>query len=114
MFRGLIPILTTGDVDRTCAFYTQAGFELVERYDDGYLLMNAGDDEIHFAKNTVASAPGELFVRAADADALWKRLKAAGVEGVGQVEDQPWGLREFVITDPDGNRIRFGSHPPHD
>jgi hypothetical protein len=28
---------------------------------------------------------------------------------VGEVAEQDYGLREFVLTDPDGNRVRFGS-----
>jgi hypothetical protein len=28
------------------------------------------------------------------------------------VEDREHGLREFVVTDPDGNRIRVGSPIP--
>ena len=37
------------------------------------------------------------------------------VNGVlGPVQDQPWGLREFIATDPDGNRIRIASGIPED
>ncbi|MBX2967655.1 MAG: hypothetical protein KF845_16055 [Cyclobacteriaceae bacterium] len=24
--------------------------------------------------------------------------------------DQPWGMREFYVTDEDGNTLRFGTH----
>jgi uncharacterized glyoxalase superfamily protein PhnB len=27
---------------------------------------------------------------------------------VTSVEDQPWGMREFTLTDPNGNNIRIG------
>jgi uncharacterized glyoxalase superfamily protein PhnB len=40
---------------------------------------------------------------------LWKQLKSQGASGLGPVEDQPYGLREFVVVDPDGNKIRVGS-----
>jgi len=43
---------------------------------------------------------------------LWKLLRDQGVEGVGDIADQHYGLREFVLTDPDGNRIRIGSLRP--
>jgi hypothetical protein len=36
------------------------------------------------------------------------------VTGLGPVIDQPWGLREFVATDPDDNHIRLGSPTPED
>jgi uncharacterized glyoxalase superfamily protein PhnB len=45
---------------------------------------------------------------------LWKQLKSQGASGLGPVEDQPYGLREFVVVDPDGNKIRVGSHIQRD
>ena len=41
-----------------------------------------------------------------------KQFKSEGVAGLGPVEDRSHGLREFVVTDPDGNRIRVGSPTP--
>jgi hypothetical protein len=35
-----------------------------------------------------------------------------GVIGVGELIDQDYGLREFILTDPDGNRVRIGSPSP--
>lgn len=29
---------------------------------------------------------------------------------VSPVRDEPWGMREFRITDPSGNVVRLGSH----
>jgi uncharacterized glyoxalase superfamily protein PhnB len=34
-------------------------------------------------------------------------MAAAGLPATG-IEDQPWGMREFVLTDPSGNRVRIG------
>jgi uncharacterized glyoxalase superfamily protein PhnB len=48
-----------------------------------------------------------------DAGAFWKRLTADKISGIGPVQDQHYGLREFVVTDPDGNRLRIGSPIRH-
>ena len=103
-----IPILPSADLDRTAAYYLGLGLEVTGRY-DGYLVLNAGPAEMHFSSDGDVGAPGQAFLHVADARRLWKELKAAGVAGIGPVEDQPHGLREFVATDPDGNRIRVGS-----
>jgi uncharacterized glyoxalase superfamily protein PhnB len=42
-----------------------------------------------------------------DADAWHARMAAAGLPVTG-IEDRPWGMREFVLTDPSGNRVRIG------
>ena len=105
-----IPILPSADLDRTARYYRGLGLEVTGRY-DGYLVLNAGPAEMHFTSDGDGdvAAPGQAFVHVADARRLWKQLKAADVAGIGPVEDQPHGLREFVATDPDGNRIRVGS-----
>jgi len=118
-FRSAIPILPSADLDRTIAFWRPVGFEVVQRF-DGYLVTHADGVELHFAADTggessddaAAVRPGAAFVHVKDALALWKRLRSADLAGVGPVEDQDYGLREFAVTDPDGNRVRFGSPLP--
>jgi catechol 2,3-dioxygenase-like lactoylglutathione lyase family enzyme len=106
--RAAIPILPSTDLDRTVAFWTQLGFTQTERY-PGYLLLNSGDAELHFAQPDEPFSPGTCFIHVGDARRLWKRLKDHQVSGIGPITDTDYGLREFVATDPDGNRIRFGS-----
>jgi catechol 2,3-dioxygenase-like lactoylglutathione lyase family enzyme len=116
-FAKAIPILPSANLDRTAEFYRALGMVEVERH-EGYLLMQAGPVEVHFS-STVSVAdgtptPGAAFIHVSDAGMLWKQLKSRGVPGLGPVEDQPYGLREFVVVDPDGSKIRFGSPVPRD
>jgi hypothetical protein len=108
--RTAIPILISADLDRTAAFYAPVGFTETERY-DGYLLLHIGGVELHFSHQPDA-APGQCFLHVRDALKLWKELRDHGMDGVGPIADQEYGLREFVITDPDGNHVRVGS-PTH-
>lgn len=43
-------------------------------------------------------------------DDLYQRLSAAGVEIIREIEDQPYGSREFGIADPEGNKWSFGTY----
>ncbi|MFJ9412578.1 VOC family protein [Streptomyces sp. NPDC101227] len=43
-------------------------------------------------------------------DELYARLARAGVQVVREIEDQPYGSREFAITDPEGNKWSFGTY----
>lgn len=47
-----------------------------------------------------------LYVR--DADLLHAQLTERGARVEGEPVSQPWGLREFHVRDPDGNRLTFG------
>jgi catechol 2,3-dioxygenase-like lactoylglutathione lyase family enzyme len=105
------PILQSADLERTSTFYQGYGMEEVTR-SEGYLIMRFLGVELHFSQREGSATAGEAFVMVPEAGRLWKRYRSQNAEGLGQVEDQPHGLREFVVTDPDGNRIRVGSPIP--
>jgi uncharacterized glyoxalase superfamily protein PhnB len=70
--------------------------------------------EIHFSHDPNNDAGGgvnsaRVFIHVQNAAAIWKRLRSEHVTGLERLQDQDYGLRQFVITDPDGNRIRIGS-----
>lgn len=109
--RAAIPVMASSDLDRTAAFWTQFGFEETERH-PGYLLLNSGDAELHFSQPDESDQPvaaGTCFIHVGDARQLWNRVTNSDIAGVGPIADADYGLREFIATDPDGNRIRFGS-----
>jgi len=41
-------------------------------------------------------------------DDLHRELAQRGVHPSRDLEDTPWGMREFTVTTPDGHRIVFG------
>ena len=102
-----IPILPSSDLDRTTAFYARAGFADAERY-DGYLVLHNDDVELHFAHHDTVTA-STCCMHVTDAMKMWRQLRDLGVDGVGEIADQDYGLREFVLTDPDSYRVRIGS-----
>ena len=105
------PILPSGDLERTSLFYRGYGMEELNR-DEGYLIMGFLGVELHFSHREGLVTAGEAFVMVPDAGRLWKRYRSQDAAGLGPVEDLPHGLREFLVTDPDGNRIRVGSPIP--
>jgi hypothetical protein len=105
--RAAIPILSSGDLDRTAAFYAPTGFVEGGRH-PGYLLLHNAGVELHFSQPGPPAA-GECYVQVDDASAVHERLHQHGIDGLGPLADQDYGLREFALTDPDGNRVRFGS-----
>ncbi|MGW5732163.1 MULTISPECIES: VOC family protein [Streptomyces] len=43
-------------------------------------------------------------------DDLYRRLTAAGADIIREIEDKPYGSREFAIADPEGNKWSFGTY----
>lgn len=115
MVRSAIPILHSGDLAVSEAFYAGLGFEVAARF-EGYLVTNAGPVEVHLSAPDPAadgseppSAAGTCFVHVRDAVHYYKQLGDRGVEGLSVPAVQDYGLVEFTVIDPFGNRIRFGS-----
>jgi predicted enzyme related to lactoylglutathione lyase len=105
------PILPVRDIGEAASFYERAGFD-VRLYDDGGFAFVEYDDESVFDLHLVERvSPGDngagCYMIVPRVDAWHAEMTAAGLP-VTAVEDQPWGMREFTLTDPSGNHVRIG------
>jgi catechol 2,3-dioxygenase-like lactoylglutathione lyase family enzyme len=110
-----IPILVSLDLDETEHFYgDRLGFELVGRFGD-YLLMRRGMFELHFrlADDHTICEMTACYIRGGGVPALYEEFKTKTFE-TGRISDfsvRPWNMKEFYITDPHGNLLKFGCAP---
>ena len=51
---------------------------------------------------------GGLNVFVSDVDALYEELKSRGARTLNEPKDYPYGMRDFDVTDLDGNHVCFG------
>ncbi|GAA4058957.1 VOC family protein [Streptomyces shaanxiensis] len=99
------------------------GFRRTAVYQDGDLVAHAQLDwpeggGIMLGSHKPGSAswslqPGTFgaYVVTEHVDDLHRRLKDADVKIIREIEDQPYGSREFAIADPEGNKWSFGTYP---
>ena len=107
---GVEPIFRVSDVTRSVAWFTGAGFE-TSFHDERYAFAYRDVDlTIHLAETEGAELAGHgaIYIHVRDADQLADEWRRAGIEVDGP-RDEDYGKREGVVTDPDGNVIRFGS-----
>jgi catechol 2,3-dioxygenase-like lactoylglutathione lyase family enzyme len=104
------PTLPVRDMAEAIRFYQAAGFD-VRAYDDGFAFVHYADSSVFDLDHNDQIDPSRngagCYIIVPDADAWHDRLTAAAVP-VTPVADMPWGMREFALTDPSGNRIRVG------
>jgi catechol 2,3-dioxygenase-like lactoylglutathione lyase family enzyme len=104
----ITPILRARDALRSAEWYGRLGFEVavVHQFEPDtprFLTLRAGDLWLFLSEHEGDATPDTLvYVHVADVDAV------AGVLGE-RAEDMPWGMREFEVADPDGNRVRIGA-----
>ncbi len=105
------PILPVADMAAASDFYRRLGFQVVA-HDDGYARVeHCGWEYLHLRRvDDAAGNQASAYVHVDDAD-VWHAAMAAASNGdidLGEPADMPWGMREFTVTDPCGNHVRFG------
>lgn len=108
----LAPVLLSRDLARTAAFYAQhLGFETVSTYPD-YLILRRDGLSLHFALSPdldIATNPGTVYLYVTGIDSLYARCHDGGVvHPNAPLRDQPYGVRDFTVLDPDNNQLKFG------
>jgi len=124
-FAACAPELFVPDVDASVGFYTQTlGFELLRadppgaegRCDfavvarGGAMIMLADERMLRGRGDPIGEPRGrgiDVRVMADDVDALYVALQQAGANIIAPLRDRPYGLRDFVVRDPDGFGLRF-------
>lgn len=106
------PILPVAGMDEAIDFYRRLGFD-VSAYDAGYAWVSHRGHEILHLRLVEDLDPAmnaaSCYLHVDDADAVHVAWTAAGATAE-PLADQPWGMREFAVTDPSGNRLRVGHH----
>ncbi len=103
------------------------GFHLLQKHMDGDVVAHAelayGASVIMVgavrddAYGAMVGAPGSpcgksTYVAVDDADTAYARAKAAGARILQELVDRPYGSREFICADPEGNVWSFGTYRP--
>jgi uncharacterized glyoxalase superfamily protein PhnB len=104
------PTLPVTNMDDAVQFCEVAGFD-VQRHDDGFAFVHL-DDQSVFDLDLVEdmdplSNHAGCYIITSDVDDWHARLVTAGLQ-VTSIEDMPWGMHEFTLTDRSGNNIRVG------
>lgn len=116
------PQLFVSDIRLSCEFYTSVlGFKVsfvhgeppfygqVER--DGvrlnlrYVCDTVFDGEMRERERLLSA-----YIDVSGVENLYDEFQAAGAELQQSLTRQPWGVRDFVIRDPDGNLLLFGEY----
>lgn len=122
------PELFVPDVGAAIDFYSgKLGFTLYRVDPPGepgpsseFAIVTLGRAVVMFASDhlyvglggTIESPRGvaiDVRVMVDDADAVYNRCRENGVEVVHEIADRYYGLRDFVISDLNGFRLRFAS-----
>jgi uncharacterized glyoxalase superfamily protein PhnB len=114
MLTAAAAVLSVHNLEAALAYYQASlGFEVTFRWGDPttYACLCRDEVQLHLAAAALTGrTPGQsqlcLFVR--NVDALHAELLGRGAPIAKPPQTYPYGMREFDLTDPDGNRLIFG------
>ena len=117
----LVTEIVVRDIKRSTDFYCRFGFELlrdggdfVELTWEDHRLFLAELSAFHEIKEVVLPAPprcplANIRVMVPNVDDRWRVANEIGARIIVPVADRYYGLRDFIIADPDGFGVRFAS-----
>src|SRR5262245_24441805 len=116
--RRVVPNLITARLDESRRFYTEfLGFNVA--MDMGWIVTLASPSNptaqislLRASPTDPPCLPASLSIEVADVDAVHARAVALGVPVTYPLPHEPWGVRRFHATDPDGVILNVMSHLP--
>ena len=115
IFKTVVPILYSRDVAAGVAYYTDIlGFNGTFRWGDPLSFAGIIRDSVEiFFSGEGQGHPGTWIVIMVDnIDEYYDSIKSKGARTLRAPQTMEWGVREFLVEDPDGNIIRFGQNMP--
>ncbi|HEY1033948.1 MAG TPA: VOC family protein [Pseudoxanthomonas sp.] len=108
----IIPMQPVRHLPRAIVFYEQLGFRVEDRRDDwGWAKLRWGECRVMLDQSINvdpdATRGAVLYLYPDDLDAFHAQARANGLE-VPALDTTFYGMREFRIHDPDGNRLWIG------
>lgn len=115
----LVTEIVVRDILRSTDFYRSLGFELlrdggdfVELTWEEHCLFLAELSAFDVAEGKEVGAPppfplANVRVMVPDVDECWSRANQLGARVVVPIGDRYYGLRDFMVADPDGFGVRF-------
>ncbi|MEZ5012684.1 MAG: VOC family protein [Chitinophagales bacterium] len=115
MLTDIVPKLPMRDKIQTRAFYTEKlGFRDIGSADyPAYLILQKEQVELQFfifEGLVPADNYGQVYIRVQDIDVLYQDFldNQVLIHPSGNLQNKPWGQREFSLLDPDNNLLTFG------
>ncbi len=110
-FEAVTPRLPVTDVEQALVFYTEKlGFDLGWKWGTPTTHANVCRDSISLDLISLPAGrcgTAMAYVQLSGIDAYFSELQDRQVE-LGDIGDRAYGMRDFEVVDPSGNRLAFG------
>jgi catechol 2,3-dioxygenase-like lactoylglutathione lyase family enzyme len=109
-FESVSPVFHVSDVATALAFYCDGlGFNVAWKWGQPatHASVCRGRVSISLALDSRKAGTGDAYIEIGGIDDYHEELATRGLP-LGDLADRPYGMRDFAVIDPNGNRIVFG------
>lgn len=110
---GLIPTFLVKNMSRALEFYREKlGFAIALQSESNYTAISRDLIQIGLAldKTLPKGRFSSCYVKMTRIDVYYAEVKSRGVKPTAELKTHPSKMREFSVTDPDGNILIFGEY----
>jgi len=116
-YTAAVPVISTTDVAKTVMYFENTlGFERQWMWGEPpvYAGLKAGDAELYITHDPAhaaaikqhALAP-DVFLWVKDIDTIYQKHQANGAEIAEELSQRPWGVRQYVVREPNGYKLKI-------
>jgi len=115
-FSSAVPVIATADVLATVRYFEQTlGFKQQWLWGDPpiYAGVRAGSALLYITHDPVLASTikerrlsPDIFLWVNDIDAVYSQHLAANAEITEELTTRPWGVRQYVVRDPNGYLLK--------
>ena len=104
-----VPQLPVADVEKAQQYYRDIlGFDIAWIYPNKQIgAVTRGEVAIFFAKTNSPISPNIHWIFTEKVDDTYEEFKQRGATIIEEIENKPWNLRQFAITDLNGHIFYF-------
>jgi uncharacterized glyoxalase superfamily protein PhnB len=106
----IAPEIPSGNLAAAIEYYERRlGFEVAMQMPDGdYAIVERDGVAIHLFQDRAGDhSPAGIHIFTPDLEELYAEFAARGAQISQQIEQKPWGNRDFRVKDPAGNELKF-------
>jgi uncharacterized glyoxalase superfamily protein PhnB len=108
---GHATVLYVKDMLKSLAYYRDTlGFSVQFSWEEPpqYVCLYLGEAAIHLNSYKPPDATSEICIFCKGVDALHDDLATRGAKITRDLTTHPYGMRDFIVTDPDGHQLIMG------
>lgn len=110
----LFPVFAVRDLDAAIDFYRgKLGFSVAWTWGTpatrAGVILDSIEIQLDCAGAGAPPGPSVVYCHMTGVESYYAACIARGVSPVLELGERPWGMVDFRVVDPDGNRIGFGS-----